>query len=75
MDSSSGLIQYPWVGSLFILRGKRFQFSNKLYFILKIFYVYNRERSGSVVECWTRDRGAMGRASPASLCCVLEQEH
>ena len=34
-----------------------------------------RERSGSVVECLTRDRGAAGvRASPASLCCVLEQD-
>ena len=30
-----------------------------------------RERSGSVVEC----EGLRVRASPASLCCVLEQEH
>ena len=34
-----------------------------------------RERSGSVIECLTRDRGPRVRASPASLCCVLEQEH
>ena len=34
-----------------------------------------RERSGSVVECLTRDRRAAVRASPASLRCVLEQEH
>ena len=33
------------------------------------------ERSGSVVECLTRDRGARFRASPASLRFVLEQEH
>ena len=33
------------------------------------------ERSGSVVECLTRDRGAAGSSSQASLCCVLEQEH
>ena len=29
------------------------------------------ERSGSVVECLTRDQ----EAAPASLRCVLEQEH
>ena len=33
------------------------------------------ERSGSVVECLTRDQGPGVRASPASLRCVLEQEH
>ena len=33
-----------------------------------------RERSGSVVECWTQDRGPRVRASPALLCCVLEQD-
>ena len=27
------------------------------------------ERSGSVVECLTRDRGGRGFESPASLCC------
>ena len=32
-------------------------------------YILNRERSGSVVECLTRDRGAAGRASPALLHC------
>ena len=31
-----------------------------------------RERSGSVVECLTRDEGPRVPASPASLCCVLE---
>ena len=34
-----------------------------------------RERSGSVVEILTRDRGPLVQASPASLCRVLEQEH
>ena len=29
----------------------------------------HRERSGSVVECLTRDRGAAGSSSPASLPC------
>ena len=29
----------------------------------------------SVVECLTRDRGAAGRASLASMRCVLEKEH
>ena len=32
--------------------------------------LYGGERSGSVVECSTRDR-----VSSSSLCCVLEQEH
>ena len=32
------------------------------------------ERSGSVIECLTRDRGPRVRASPASLHCVLEQD-
>ena len=31
-------------------------------------------RSGSVVECSTRDRGTVDRASPASLRCVLEHD-
>ena len=34
----------------------------------------DREHSGSVVECLTLDRGAVGSTSPASLCCVLEQD-
>ena len=34
----------------------------------------NMESSGPVVECLSRDRGVAGRASPASLCCVLEQD-
>ena len=34
------------------------------------------ERSGSVVEsAWLETEGPRVRASPASLCCVLEQEH
>ena len=33
-----------------------------------------RERRGSVVECLTRDGMAAVGASPASLCCVLEQD-
>ena len=33
-----------------------------------------RERSGSVVECLTRAEGPCIRASPASLCYVLEQD-
>ena len=32
------------------------------------------ERGGSMVECLTQDRGAVGGASPASLCCVLEKD-
>ena len=32
------------------------------------------ERSGSVVECLTRDEGPRVRASRVSLCCVLEQD-
>ena len=32
------------------------------------------ERSGSVVECLTRDRRVTGWASPAALHCVLEQD-
>ena len=32
------------------------------------------ERSGSVVECLTRDRGARVGASPASLYCFIEQD-
>ena len=34
-----------------------------------------RERSGSVVESLTRDRGAAGSSTPASLRCDFEQEH
>ena len=37
--------------------------------------VFSWECRGSVVECLTRDRGAAGLASPASLRYVLEQEH
>ena len=33
------------------------------------------ERSGSVVECLTRDQRAAGSSLTASLRCVLEQEH
>ena len=33
-----------------------------------------REDSGSVVECLARDPGPRARASPASLCCVIEQD-
>ena len=33
------------------------------------------ERSGSVVECLTRDRVPRVRASQASLRCVLELDH
>ena len=32
-----------------------------------------RERSGSVVECLTRDRPRV-QASPVLVCCVLEQD-
>ena len=32
------------------------------------------EHSGSLVECLTRDRGAAGLSSPASLPCVLAQD-
>ena len=35
----------------------------------------NQERSGSAVDCLTRDRGPQVQVSQASLCCVLEQEH
>ena len=38
-------------------------------FICSFFLFPMRERSGSVVECLTRDRRAGVRASPASLCC------
>ena len=42
---------------------------------LVAFTIYGyREHSGSVVECLTRDRGLRGRASPASLPCVLEHD-
>ena len=34
-----------------------------------------RERSGSVVECLTRDRGAAGSSLTGVTVCVLEQEH
>ena len=37
--------------------------------------VTDRRRSGSVIECLTRDRGAAGSSPPASLRRVLEQEH
>ena len=33
------------------------------------FYNLYRERSGSVVDCLTRDRGPRAQASPASLHC------
>ena len=33
-----------------------------------------RERIGSVVECFTREQGVQVRASPVSLCCVLDQD-
>ena len=33
------------------------------------------ERSSSVVECLIETEGPQSQASPASLCCVLEQEH
>ena len=32
-------------------------------------HILNRERSGSVLECMTRDRAAVVQASPESLCC------
>ena len=34
-----------------------------------------RERSGSVVECLTRDRRAAGSSLTGVTACVLEQEH
>ena len=43
--------------------------------VWKLIKAQTRERSGSVVECLTRDRRAAVQASPASLCCILEQEH
>ena len=42
--------------------------------LVTTFYTYSKGGSGSVVDCLTRDQGATGSASPASLCCVLEQD-
>ena len=42
--------------------------------VLPIVTAESGERSGSVVESLTRDGGPRVRASPASLCCVLEQD-
>ena len=42
------------------------------YKLLSMLHV--KECSGSVVECFARDRRPRVRASPSSLCCVLEQD-
>ena len=39
-----------------------------------IIFLSLQSGAGSVVECLSRSRGLRVRASPASLCCVLEQD-
>ena len=78
-------MQEGWDCSLYILRGHMSDFLKT--FTLrngadpgeklphKVIYstvlISSRERSGSVVECLTRDRGPWVRASPVSLRCGL----
>ena len=50
-------------------------YSAGIFIWVKVFRIipeFRGERSGSVVECLTQDRGV--RASPASMCCVFEQD-
>ena len=49
-------------------------FENKLTTCLIVVFAVIRKGSGSVVECLTGDKGPGVGASPASLCCVLEQD-
>ena len=50
--------------------------STDLYFVFtKNPIILQWEHSGSVVECLTRGRGAVGTSSPGSLRCVLEQDN
>ena len=57
------------------LKASKFLFFSILVFMSSWNFMLSWERSGSVVECLTQGRGPQVQASPASLHCVIEQEH